>query len=190
MRPATLILLAAVLLFSTVQCNNDYCDTASTPTSLNSITDLDTIEVNLVWDDAYDTADILDFLIGKAYAVLPPDSQPHYSHKLVFDHRTETITDTFESFTGSDSTAMTISEITRDTDVYVEFQQFLEYQDYFCKITKKILAGPIRANIKFIKTDGTVTEGFFYNENTTGSEDYELCSEDFSTFLYSLQTNR
>ena len=170
-------------------CDND-SHTASSPTSLGSITDLDTIEVTLAWNDEYDTAGILDFLVGKAYAVLPPNFQPHYSHKLIFDHRTKTITDTFKQFTGSDSSAIAVSEITRDTSVYIKFQQFLENEKYFCEVTRDAIIGPIRAVIKFIKTDGTVTEGFFYNENTTGSENYELCSEDFSTFLYSLQTNR
>lgn len=178
-----------VLLIFITSCDDD-CDTASTPTSISSITDLDTIEVSLVWDDAYDTADIFDFLVGKAYAVLPPDYQPHYSHKLVFDHRTETITDTLKSFTGSDSSAMTVSEITRDTSVYIEFQQLLENKEYFCKVSREILLGPSQAKITFIKTDGTFTEGCFYGENTTGSEGYELCSKDFSTYLDSLQTSR
>ena len=180
-------LLVFLIFFSS--CDND-SHTAAAPTSLGSITDLDAIEVTLAWDDEYDTADIFDFLVGKAYAVLPPDFQPHYSHKLFFDHRTETLTDTFKSFTGSDSSAMAVSEITRDTAVYVEFQQFLESKDYFCKVTREILAGPIRAKITFLKTDGPATEGFCYDGNITWSEDYELCSKDFSTYLDSLQTNR
>lgn len=160
--------------------------------TMGSITELSSIEVELEWDEAYESAGISDLLFNNAYAALPPEHQPHYKHILTFNHNELTITDIYKSFVGLDSSRMETSEVVRDNTVYNKFKEYLENTAYLCKVTRDISGwgGPAHARITFTKTDDTTEKTYFYGENYSGQEDYELCSEEFSNYLSSLQTNR
>ncbi len=168
------------------------CDpeTLSGALAIENIHELKIIEVKLAWQEQYDSTAFFDALFPKAYAVLPPDFQPHYKHKLQFNHPTQTITDIYQHFTGPDRSTMITSEVIRDRVIYNKFKTFLEKKEFFHKVTRKKIVGPSRAVITFINIDNSTASAYFYGENVSGRELFELSSKEFSMFLASLRENR
>lgn len=194
LRYLCLIGAAALGLMTIVASNgpNEPNPRPDTTVTMGSITELSSIEVELEWDEAYESVSISHLLCNTAYAALPPEHQPHYKHTLTFDHDELTITDAYKSFVGLDSSTIQITEVVRDNTAYNKFKEYLENTAYLCKVIRDVSGwgGPAPARITFMKTDSTTEEAYFYGENYSGQEDYELCLEEFSEYLRSLQTER
>jgi len=158
--------------------------------SINNISDLNVIEIKLAWQKGYDSTHFFDALFCKAFAVLPPDHQPHFKQRLTFNHFTQTITDSYQHFTGANHSTMRISEVIRGPGAYNQFKDFLEKRKFIHKVTRKMMVGPARAVITFLKNDSSAVSAYFFDENISGKEYYELSSPDFSLFLASLREDR
>lgn len=168
------------------------CDSFPQNTLLTDISELSSIEVRLAWESQFDSIGLLDLIIKRCYAALPPEYQPHYKQTLTFNHDDKTISDVFKKFTGKDPSLIEISEVERDITVYEKFKGFLLNTTFLCEATRtnEGWVGPTQPSITFHKTDGNVLEAYFYNSPFSKERDIELCSQEFSEYLLSLQTNR
>ena len=183
------LLVIALLSISIVHGN---CDSLQENTRLTGLAELSFIEVRLAWEPQYDSKGFLNLFIKPCYAALPPQYQPHYKHTLKFNHDDKSISDVLKKFTGEDPSLMKISEIERDTTVYEKFKGFLVNTTFLCEVTwsNEGWVGPAQPLITFHKTDGSVLEAYFYNCRLCQKRDTKLCSQEFSEYLLSLQTNR
>lgn len=192
MRVKTILCVLPLLVISLISITHGNSTSAPQTTRLTDILELSSIEVRLAWESQFDATGFLDLFIKQCYAALPPQYQPHYKHTLTFNHADKTISDVYKKFTGEDPSLMEISEVERDPTVYEKFQGFLINTAFLCEVTKdnEGWVGPAQPSITFHKTDSNVLEAYFFNNLFSKERDIELCSQEFSEYLLSLQTNR
>jgi len=192
MRIKAIVCVLLVVAPLSICIGNGNCDPSPQNSILTDISELSFIEVRLAWEPQFDSIGFLDLLIKRCYAALPPKYQPHYKHTLTFNHDDKTISDIFKKFTGKYPSLIEISEEERDTTVYERFKGFLVNTTFLCEVTRsnKGWVGPAQPTITFHKTDGSVLEAYFFNSPLSKERDIELCSQEFSEYLLSLQTNR
>ncbi len=192
MRIKSILCVLLVVAPLSIFIGHGNCDFYTKNPPLADISKLSSIEVRLAWEPQFDSIGLLDLLLKRCYAALPPQYQPHYKHTLTFNHDDKTISDVFKKFTGQDPSLIEISEVERHTTVYEKFKGFLVNTAFLCEVTrsKEGWAGPAQPSITFHKTDGSVMEAYFFNSLFSKERDIELCSQEFSEYLLSLQTNR
>ncbi len=110
----------------------------------------------------------------------------------MFNHDDKTISDVLKKFTGEDPSLIEISEVERNPTVYEKCKDFLINTAFLCGVTRSNegWVGPAQPTITFHKTDGEVLKAYFYNCTLCQKGEIKLCSQEFSEYLLSLQTNR
>ncbi len=193
-------LLSLYLSFTLAGCNLYFEELlgqrfkpVETSQQLASIQELRLIEITLDWHQEYNVFNNwFNFLISYAYAVLPPNYQPHYQHTLKFDHDKQLVIDTYQLFEGMDSKSKTIFRQIRDTKHYQKLKSYLEDQPYLCQSSSEQMGwvGPIQPVILFVKIDGTQQYAHFPDNPSPARQGYQLCSKAFADYLQSLQSTR
>jgi len=192
MRIKTILCVLLVVAPLSIFIGHGNCDSSPQNTIFTNISELSSIDVRLAWEPQFDSIGLIDLIIKRCYAALPPGYQPHYKHTLTFNHNDKTISDVFKKFTGEDPSLTEISEVERGTTVYERFKGFLVNTTFLCEVTRssKGWVGPAQPTIIFHKTDSNVLEAYFFKNLFSKERDIELCSQEFSEYLLSLQTNR
>lgn len=190
------LLIAAVLVAGLVACSGGKSNQINPDQinlkniTLDSFSDLESIVVTLRWDESYETAGLLDFLIKDAGAELPPEYQEHYKQTFTFDHNAKKVTKKFMDFTGMDETQMQSGNKDMGEDVYNQFRAYL-FGEVICEVASghEGFVGPATPRIEFRTKSGSVGNIYFAGDQMSEKGDLELCSNDFSEFLTPLLIN-
>ena len=130
--------------------------------------------------------------LGLAFIEIAPEFQEHYLHELTLDHAGKTVTDKYWNFTGTDNSQMSSSEVTRDGTVYGKLKELIEVKELLCSYQGEDCTGPALPWIKFKRSGGGESGGYFKDQNNCGGSGTRLrvCSATLVEYLLSLRATR
>lgn len=180
-------LTCATLMMSScgdIRPNTDTNDKNKKSFSVSHFKQVKALEKTLAWSDNYAKRHhFLDYIIPSAHAVLPPNVQPHYIKRFVFNHQKKTVKVINKRFRGTDASNIQRSESTKGIDVYRQFKKILSAQPLLCSAPKTpMMVGPIQPGYSLKLKNKQVY--FVDKQNWSANEgSYQLCNNDLASYI-------